>query len=283
MNSALERAIVWFCMATVLLVTVCLSWLGLEAYQHAAATALNEFRSRLVEVEKRTTIPDEEPIKTLAEFIKFCRDTEDSRCKWAQGVDKQIGYNDEEIGWVGAKCYNCHDRDEDHAAKPPSVLLNRRPDCQKPKAIENQHTNKIEVYFAPGPDPEKAILAAVSSAKREIKMRAYSFTRASILDALKSAVARGVVVELLADADSAKQAASLCDELKASGATVLLDSNHPISHDKIIVIDGETVLTGSYNFTSQAVRNAENLLVIHDKDIASQYLADHELHKKHSK
>jgi PLD-like domain len=38
-----------------------------------------------------------------------------------------------------------------------------------------------------------------------------------------------------------------------------------IAHNKVIVIDGETVLTGSFNFTKAAQeKNAENLLIIRD-------------------
>jgi len=46
-------------------------------------------------------------------------------------------------------------------------------------------------------------------------------------------------------------------------------------HHKVFIIDNETVATGSYNPTESGnSRNDENLLIIHDKEIASAYLEE---------
>jgi phosphatidylserine/phosphatidylglycerophosphate/cardiolipin synthase-like enzyme len=56
-----------------------------------------------------------------------------------------------------------------------------------------------------------------------------------------------------------------------------------IAHNKVMVIDGDTVITGSFNFTNAAEeRNAENLLVFHDATLASQYAANWHRHETHS-
>ena len=56
-----------------------------------------------------------------------------------------------------------------------------------------------------------------------------------------------------------------------------------IAHNKIMIIDVQTVLTGSFNFTKPAEENnAENLLVIHDPALAAKYTANWQLHQKHS-
>ena len=50
-----------------------------------------------------------------------------------------------------------------------------------------------------------------------------------------------------------------------------------------MIIDGETVITGSFNFTKAAEENnAENLLVIRDKKLAEQYTENWKEHEKHS-
>ena len=50
-----------------------------------------------------------------------------------------------------------------------------------------------------------------------------------------------------------------------------------------MVIDGETVTTGSFNFTKAAEENnAENLLVIHDKKLAELYTKNWQDHVGHS-
>jgi phosphatidylserine/phosphatidylglycerophosphate/cardiolipin synthase-like enzyme len=45
-----------------------------------------------------------------------------------------------------------------------------------------------------------------------------------------------------------------------------------IAHNKVMVIDGETVITGSFNFTKAAEeKNAENLLIIRDRRLDELY------------
>ena len=63
----------------------------------------------------------------------------------------------------------------------------------------------------------------------------------------------------------------------------MIDANHAIAHNKVIVIDGETVLTGSFNFTKAAQdKNAENLLIIRDQALAAQYTQNWQVHAQHS-
>jgi len=50
-----------------------------------------------------------------------------------------------------------------------------------------------------------------------------------------------------------------------------------------MVIDGLTVVTGSFNFTRAAEeKNAENLLIIKDATLAKQYSANWQRHREHS-
>src|SRR5208337_1708583 len=66
----------------------------------------------------------------------------------------------------------------------------------------------------------------------------------------------------------------LCGQVKM-GIGVRIDAKHAIAHNKIMVIDGQTVITGSFNFTKAAEEaNAENLLVIRDGGIAVKYSAN---------
>jgi phosphatidylserine/phosphatidylglycerophosphate/cardiolipin synthase-like enzyme len=72
-------------------------------------------------------------------------------------------------------------------------------------------------------------------------------------------------------------------ELTNLGIPVKIDAVHAIAHNKIVVIDGETIITGSFNFTKSAEENnAEDLLVIHDKALAERYTKNWEEHIRHS-
>lgn len=57
----------------------------------------------------------------------------------------------------------------------------------------------------------------------------------------------------------------------------------PLSN-KVMVLDGETVITGSFNFTKAAQeKNAENVLIIHDQALTAQYTQNWQAHAQHSK
>ncbi|MSQ65236.1 MAG: hypothetical protein EXR37_02605 [Limnohabitans sp.] len=57
-----------------------------------------------------------------------------------------------------------------------------------------------------------------------------------------------------------------------------------MAHNKVIVVDGELVITGSFNFTNSAqTRNAENLLVLKSSGLAESYKANWLTHWNHSR
>ena len=60
-----------------------------------------------------------------------------------------------------------------------------------------------------------------------------------------------------------------------AGLDVWLDGNPRLMHHKVIIIDGQIVITGSYNFSNNAEQNNdENTLIIHNQDIAAQYMTE---------
>lgn len=71
--------------------------------------------------------------------------------------------------------------------------------------------------------------------------------------------------------------------LDNSGLGPLIDGRHAIAHNKVMVIDGKTVITGSFNFTKAAEQsNAENVLIIHDASLAIKYEKNWHDHEGHS-
>jgi phosphatidylserine/phosphatidylglycerophosphate/cardiolipin synthase-like enzyme len=71
--------------------------------------------------------------------------------------------------------------------------------------------------------------------------------------------------------------------LTNAGIPTYIDDKHAIAHNKIMIIDREIVITGSFNFTKAAEeKNAENLLIIKDKALAKVYIENWEKHKGHS-
>ena len=94
---------------------------------------------------------------------------------------------------------------------------------------------------------------------------------------------RGVAIRVILDKTQRTEKYSSADFLAHAGIPVAIDSAHKIAHNKIMVIDRETVVTGSYNFTKSANEsNAENLVLLRDSALASRYIDNFIRHAKHS-
>jgi phosphatidylserine/phosphatidylglycerophosphate/cardiolipin synthase-like enzyme len=142
---------------------------------------------------------------------------------------------------------------------------------------------RVAVYFSPGASCTAAIVRELANAKSTIHLQAYSFTSQWIAKALVDAEKRGVKVVAILDASNRTKNYSAADFLVHEGVETYIDSQHSIAHNKIIIIDNATVITGSFNFTKAAdEKNAENLLVIPDAEIAAKYEQNWELHFAHS-
>lgn len=139
------------------------------------------------------------------------------------------------------------------------------------------------VYFSPNGGCTEAIVKELEGAKTSILVQAYSFTSAPIAKALVAAHERGVRVEAILDKSNLTERYTNAPFLAKSGISVKIDSVHAIAHNKVMIIDGETVITGSFNFTKAAEeKNAENLLVIRDKTLAEKYIKNWHDHDGHS-
>jgi phosphatidylserine/phosphatidylglycerophosphate/cardiolipin synthase-like enzyme len=140
-----------------------------------------------------------------------------------------------------------------------------------------------EVYFSPNGGCTDAIVRELDKAQSTVLVQAYSFTSYKIAKALLDAHKRRIKIEVILDKSKKTDQYSSADFLANSGMSVKIDSVHAIAHNKVMIIDGETVITGSFNFTKAAEENnAENLLVIRDKRLADRYTKNWEEHAKHS-
>ena len=127
----------------------------------------------------------------------------------------------------------------------------------------------IAVYFSPHGGCTDVIVAALDQARETVLVQAYSFTSAPIAKAVVDAHKRGVKVQVILDRSQRTEKYSSADFLAHAGVPVQIDEKHAIAHNKIMIIDGQTIITGSFNFTKSAEeRNAENLLIIRSKELS---------------
>jgi phosphatidylserine/phosphatidylglycerophosphate/cardiolipin synthase-like enzyme len=141
------------------------------------------------------------------------------------------------------------------------------------------------VYFSPNGGAARAILKSISSAQHTILVQAYLLHSTRLAGALVRAHQRGVQVHVILDAnaqvhDPPVPAVAL---LVGAGIAVSLDDEHEWAHDKVMILDGSIVITGSYNWTLAAEnKNGENLLVIRDPRLAAVYAENWQCHAAHS-
>jgi phosphatidylserine/phosphatidylglycerophosphate/cardiolipin synthase-like enzyme len=134
----------------------------------------------------------------------------------------------------------------------------------------------IEVYFSPQDGTLEHILEVVKGAHESIYFLAYSFTSDELAEALIEQAKSGVSVRGIFDKDQYNSnSGTEFDNLRNAGIDVNLDGNPRLMHHKVIIIDQQIVITGSYNFSNNAEHNNdENSLIIHNQQIAAEYMAE---------
>lgn len=133
----------------------------------------------------------------------------------------------------------------------------------------------IGICFTPDQSCLPQVIQRIDNAKSSIMLLGYSFTSETISDALVKAKNRGVKVRVVLDHSQKTQKSSKepVKNLLAGGIEVRFDHSVKIAHNKIIMIDGEQTITGSYNWTYSAeFKNAENLIFIESSVVTKKYM-----------
>jgi len=143
----------------------------------------------------------------------------------------------------------------------------------------------VEAHFSPKGGVTDVVVSELGRARREILVLAYSFTSQQISKALVDAKTRGVHVDIILDHSNEMEPHSDLHFFLDQKLTPVIDAQHAIAHNKVIIIDGRTLLTGRFNFTHQAEHeNAENLVVIKGHaELAKAYRDNFRQHKAHAR
>ena len=140
-----------------------------------------------------------------------------------------------------------------------------------------------QVYFSPQGGCTEAIVSVINGAKTEVLVQAYSLTSAPIARALVHAHKRKIKVAVILDKSQRKNHYRSTTLMANAGIPIFIDDEHSIAHNKVMIIDKETVITGSFHFNRAAEEtHDENLLIIRNRDLAKIYMENLEKHKSHS-
>ncbi|MBI4790976.1 MAG: phospholipase [Chloroflexi bacterium] len=133
----------------------------------------------------------------------------------------------------------------------------------------------VENYFSPEDGVTDKIIARLKSAKSAIDFMAFSFTDDGIGQAVMDRAKAGVKVRGVFENTGSATQFSEYGKMKQAGLDVLQDGNPYLMHHKVFIIDGQTVVLGSFNFSQNAENeNDENLLIVDDASLAQQFTAE---------
>lgn len=130
---------------------------------------------------------------------------------------------------------------------------------------------KIENYFCPEDGCANRLLETIKGAKKSVLFMTFTFTHDGVGDALVEKHDAGVDVRGVFEKFQNGEWSEY-ERLKEKGVEVRWDTNPKLMHNKVFIIDNETVVTGSFNPTKAAdTKNDENLLIIHDRVVAGRF------------
>ena len=137
------------------------------------------------------------------------------------------------------------------------------------------NNKEIENYFCPEDACSNHIIKEINRAEKSIYFMQFSFTSEPIGDSVlfnKKADILGLFEKRGSGTEYSQY-----NRFKDFGLDVRLDKNPRTMHHKVFILDNRTVITGSMNPTGSGdYKNDENILIIHDKDIAKKYVEEFE-------
>jgi len=122
------------------------------------------------------------------------------------------------------------------------------------------------------------VVKYLNKARVTLLVCVFTITNNRLADALRRAHDRGVSVRVISDDECTKMLGSDVTQLGEYGIPFRIDPNpHAHMHHKFAVIDDDILMTGSFNWTSQAVnKNQENLAVLDDEGLIRCYKEEFE-------
>ncbi len=128
---------------------------------------------------------------------------------------------------------------------------------------------RVKTLFAPDHAPEMEIMKQMLKAKRRIDFAIFTFSRSSGIDDTMIALLKsGVVVRGVLDKGQGGREWAPTQTIRDHGGKLhLIKRSGGLNklHHKLMVIDGQLVIAGSFNYTGPAnVLNDENIIILGD-------------------
>jgi cardiolipin hydrolase len=113
-----------------------------------------------------------------------------------------------------------------------------------------------DCFFFPSKESETRLVEYLDTANKTMEICVFTMTNNTLRDAVQRAHDRGAVVRVISDDECLKMRGSDVYDLQAYGIPSRSDSNpHAHMHNKFVIIDNKLLISGSFNWTMQAVKS----------------------------
>lgn len=130
----------------------------------------------------------------------------------------------------------------------------------------------VAVHFSPGDECVKHIRSLIHQAEEKLDICVFTISDDRIADAIKDAFDRGIEIRIITDNFKLWDEGSDIKSLYDHGIEIKIDDTDYHMHHKFMVVDGHTVLTGSYNWTRSAAQfNHENIISLTDRNVSEKF------------
>ena len=289
-SPTMEKAVVAFIGAATKSLDVCLYDLDLPEF----AQALLDADARGVKV--RVVIAEENAAKAYAVTDQLKQMEEKGILTLAHNrsglMHNKFMIADNLYVWTGSYnlTRNCSRFNDNHAIVLESPELAENYEKEWQEVFEKRHGKRfayptphpdvniggvvVHNLFTPEDDVRGAIVKEMNQATNEIAIMAFSFTDPAMTEAVRAALGRNVRVIIVLDSGMATHPGANTKELEAMGANVRM-SPGVLLHHKVIVVDRQTVVLGSANFSGGAFdKNDENVLIVRAPNFAQAMLRE---------
>jgi phosphatidylserine/phosphatidylglycerophosphate/cardiolipin synthase-like enzyme len=150
---------------------------------------------------------------------------------------------------------------------------------RSPSTVDQQSLTldgtQIQVIFSAEDEAMDILIPMIQKTQKSIRFMAFSFTHDDLGAAVLAQAEAGVDISGIFETRGSETEYSELGHLFCAGYPVRQDGNKRTFHHKVFVLDGETVITGSLNFSDNANdSNDENVIIVHNKEIAALYLQE---------
>ena len=131
-------------------------------------------------------------------------------------------------------------------------------------AVPTAWACEIQPLFSPYDKVDDAIQAQLEESRKSVHCSLYGITNLRLANDLVAAKKRGADVGVGLDKTQASGQHDLHTKLQAAGILVEIKPVATLEHNKFCVIDGDTVIMGSWNWSNNAQKQDNSDVIITD-------------------